>query len=252
MDPKKLIEQFLGAGAASQAGDLAQKAKDRFLPQGLGGARDGGQGGFLGGFGQNIPGGAMGGLAAGGLLGVLLGSKKMRKMAGGVAGYGGAAALGALALKAWQTYQENQAAQAAPQTPQPAPAAALQRLAADGRPFELALVRAMISAANADGHIGPDEHRAIFEQVNRLALDADDKAFVFDALARPLSANEIAALSGGPEQASELWLASRLAIDPDDPREQAYLNALSAALALPAGLTAELEHQLTLQPAPVA
>lgn len=238
MDPKKLIEQFLGAGAAGSATDMARKARDTV------------QGGLSG-----MPGGALGGLAAGGLLGVLLGNKKMRKMAGGVVGYGGAAALGALALKAWQTWQENQQTQAgAPQqagTPVAEPAQ-LQRLAADGKPFELALVRAMIAAANADGHIGAEEHKAIFEQVNRLNLDAEDKAFVFDALGRPASAYEIAALAGGPEQASELWLASRLAIDPDDPREQAYLQSLAGALNLPAGLAEQLERHLTQQPVPAA
>ena len=239
MDPKKLIEQFVGAGAAGSASDMAQKARNTI------------QGGLSG-----FPGGALGGLAAGGLLGVLLGNKKMRKMAGGVAGYGGAAALGALALKAWQTWQENQQSQTgALQTagaPAPAAPPQLQRLAADGKPFELALVRAMIAAANADGHIGPDEHRAIFEHVNRLTLDADDKAFVFDALARPASAYEIAALAGGPDQASEIWLASRLAIDPDDAREKAYLETLAGALSLPAGLAEQLERQLTQVPAPAA
>ena len=231
MDPAKLLEQFLGAGTAGKAGDMARTARDKV------------QGGL-----QGMPGGALGGLAAGGLLGLLLGNKKMRKMAGGVAGYGGAAALGALALKAWQTWQD-QSAQSAPAASAPAQ---LQRLAADGRPFELALVRAMIAAANADGHIGPEEHRSIFDQVNRLDLDADDKAFVFDALSRPSPANEIAALAGGPEQASEIWLASRLAIDPDDPREQAYLQMLANALNLPAGLSQQLEKQIALQPAPAA
>jgi uncharacterized membrane protein YebE (DUF533 family) len=235
MDPKKLIEQFLGAGAAGSAGDMAQKAREK-LSGGIGG----------------IPGGALGGLAAGGLLGVLLGNKKMRNMAGGIAGYGGAAALGALALKAWQTWQQNQPNDAAQQTagtPAQFEPAQLQRLAADGKPFELALVRAMIAAANADGHIGPEEHKTIFEHVNKLNLAADDKAFVFDALARPASAYEIAALAGGPEQAAELWLASRLAIDPDDTREQAYLQMLAGALNLPAGLAEQLDRQLSQQAA---
>lgn len=239
MDPKKLIEQFLGSGAAGSAGDMAQKAREK-LSGGMGG----------------IPGGALGGLAAGGLLGVLLGNNKMRKMAGGVVGYGGAAALGALALKAWQTWQQNQPQnqphEAAAQTtgaPAQFEPAQLQRLAADGKPFELALVRAMIAAANADGHIGPEEHKVIFEHVNKLNLAADDKAFVFDALARPASAYEIAALAGGPEQASELWLASRLAIDPDDSREQAYLQMLASALNLPAGLAEQLDRQLSQQAA---
>ena len=53
-------------------------------------------------------------MAAGGLLGLLLGNKKARKMAGGVAGYGAAAALGALAFKAYQNWQSGADARTAP------------------------------------------------------------------------------------------------------------------------------------------
>lgn len=230
MDPGKLLEQFLGGGAANTATDMAHKAKDQFLPQGLDG----------------ISGGTLGGVAAGSLLGLLLGSKKVRKMAGGAVGYGGAAVLGALALKAWQTWQEQQQGQPAAQQ-QPVGAfepLQLQRLAADGKPFALALIRAMIAAANADGHIGPEEHKTIFEHVNRLGLSAEDKAFIFDALSRPAAAYEIAALANGPEQASEIWLAARMAIDPDDPREQAFLQTLGSSLNLAAGLIQNLEQQI--------
>ncbi len=227
MDPGKLLEQFLGGGAAGSATDMARKAKDQFLPQGLGG----------------ISGGTLGGVAAGGLFGLLLGSKKVRKMAGGAVGYGGAAVLGALALKAWQAWQNPQSQPAQESAGAPAPLQ-LQRLAADGKPFELALIRAMIAAANADGHIGPEEHKAIFEHVNRLSLAADDKAFIFDALSRPAAAYEIAALANGPEQASEIWLAARMAIDPDDPREQAFLQTLGSSLNLAAGLIENLERQI--------
>ncbi len=238
MDPTKLIEQFLGPGASGSAAEMARKAKDRFLPQGVSGV----PGGFAG--------GALGGLAAGGLLGVLLGNKKMSKMAGKVIGYGGAAAFGAVALRAWQKWQEQQSPAGAA-TPAAEPPR-LARLAADGSAFEVALVRAMIAASNADGHIGPEEQRLIFDQINRSTLDADDKAFVLDELARPATASEIAALAGGPEQASELWLAARLAIDPDDPREQEFLRVLAAALRLPDGLVRSLESELTRQPVAAA
>ena len=101
----------------------------------------------------------------------------------------------------------------------------------------------MIAAANADGHIGPDEQRAIFDRVGELPLDAEDKAFVFDALGKPPSLQDIAGLAEGPEQAAELYLASRLAIDPDHPMEQAYLEALAHRLNLPDELVNQLESQ---------
>ncbi len=239
MDPKRLLEQFLGPNAGEKAGGAMQSARDSLSQSGMGGAA--------------------GGLAAGGLIGLLLGNKKARKtigkLAGGAVGYGGAAALGALAYRAYQNWQTEQAA---PETAMPTPSSAPQGQlpapsearfmpeaapAANGRPFELALVMAMIGAANADGHIGPDEQQLIFDRVGQLPLEAEDKAFVFDALAKPPALQDIASLANGPEQATELYLVSRLAIDPDHPMEQAYLEALASRLSLPADLVTHLERQ---------
>jgi uncharacterized membrane protein YebE (DUF533 family) len=260
MDPQKLLEQFLGpnalgglAGRSSGGGGLGGLISGAL--GGLSGTPQRGapaqqsEGGFLGGLGSGgIPGG-MGGLAAGGLLGVLLGQKKMRKMAGGALGYGGAAVLGALAFRAFQNWQSGQAATQAPlATAADAPAAGspfAPATGADGKPFALALIRSMIAAANADGHIGADEQKQIFEAANRAGLDADDKAFIFDALQRPATPAEIATLAKGPEQSAELYLAARLAIDPDHPQEKAFLQNLSQQLALPGDLVAHLEAQVT-------
>lgn len=246
MNPQNILEQFLGPDVGKTAGGALDSAK------------------------SSLTGGGWGGVAAGGLLGLLVGNKKARKtvgnLAGGVVGYGGAAALGALAYRAYQNWQ---AGQQGPQSPppsaqptgtaaHPAPAAGsppepvpadskfipAAAPAADGKPFELALVMAMIAAANADGHIGPDEQRVIFDRVGQLPLDAEDKAFVFDALASPPSLKDITALARGPEQAAELYLASRIAIDPDHPMEQAYLQALASRLSLPGELVDHLEHQV--------
>ena len=166
-----------------------------------------------------------------------------------------AAALGALAYRAYQNYQSSQqepqqpaAGSAPPPLPAPVEEARFQPAhapASDGRPFELALVLAMISAANADGHIDAEEQRNIFEQVGKLPLDAEDKAFVFDALSRPPSLQDIADLAKGPEQAAEIYMVSRLAIDPDHPMEKAYLEALASRLSLPAELVGHLEEQAT-------
>lgn len=230
MDPKRLLDQFLGPNATGRAGDMMTKAKDALGKSGMGGAA--------------------GGLAAGGMLGLLLGSKKVRKMAGGVVGYGGAAALGALAYRAYENWQAGKKASEAPAAiPSDAPPVGSKFLPngnqdAGGRPFELSLVLAMIGAANADGHIGPDEQRAIFDQAGKMGLDAEDKAFVFDALGKPPTLDDIARMAKGPEQAAELWLAARLAIDPDEVSEKAYLEALAHKLNLPNDLTAHLERQI--------
>ncbi len=199
-----------------------------------------------GGFG--VSGGALGGLAAGGLLGVLLGKKKFRKMAGGAIGYGGAAALGALAYRAYQNWQDGQQVGEGPMaTAADAPQEG-SRFApvtgTDGKPFALALIRSMMAAANADGHIGADEQKQIFEAANRGGLDAEDKAFIFVALHNPLSPDQIASLAGSQEQAAELYLAARIAIDPDHPDEMTFLQNLSRSLKLPGDLVSHLDAQV--------
>lgn len=245
MNPERLLEQFFGRDAADRASGAFDSAKGKIADSGMGGMA--------------------GGLAAGGLLGVLLGNKKMRKkvgkLAGGAVGYGAAAGLGALAYRAYQNWQDGQVAappaspssgevqaQLPPPLPEDSrfmPSAAPAR---DGRPFELALVMAMIAAANADGHVDPDEQKSIFAKVGEMPLDAEDKAFVFDALSEPPSLKDIAALAKGPEQAAELYLASRLAIDPDHPMEQAYLEGLASRLSLPNELVQHLENELQAAP----
>ncbi|CAH0212984.1 tellurite resistance TerB family protein [Roseomonas sp. CECT 9278] len=228
MDPKALLDRFLGPNAAAGAGDLAQRAR-----------------GALGGNAGSL----MGGAAAGGLLALLLGNKKVRKVAGGVVGYGGAAALGALAYRAWQGWQQGTPPAAAPVPSQPLalPPPEFQATSPD---FQLALVRAMAGAAMADGHVDATEREAIFAQVERLGLDAEAKGFVFETLQRPPSFEDIAAGAATQEQAAELYLAARLAIDPDQAAERAWLDALAHRLRLPPGLAAHLDGQVSAVLAP--
>ena len=224
IDGKSLLDQFLGGGL----GDVGALAKDKLN-----------QAGPLGSFGA--------GAAAGGLLGLLLGGKKVRKMAGGVAGYGGAAVVGALAYRAFQAWQQGQAGAAAPA---PAPASDESRFlpslpaAPDAPSFELSVVRAMIGAAKADGHIDAAEQRKIFEHVERLNLDPAAKALVFDALAKPVELADVTAAARTPEQRAELYVACRMVIDPDEPAERAYLEALAFRLALPKDLVQHLDQQV--------
>lgn len=230
LDANKLLEQFLGPNAGSTLRQAGGSAKQQADSMGLGG------------FG--------GGAVVGGLLGLLMGGKKMKRMAGGAVGYGGAAAAGALAYKAYQNWQQGKAAPTAP-VATPADFGQVERAflpeanqAADGQPFQLALVNAMIGAAKADGHIDAEERRSLFEKVEKLGLDASSKAFVFDALSSPVDLTAIAASARSVEQATELYLVSRMAIDVDHPAERAYLEALSHRLNLPAELVAHLDRQV--------
>jgi uncharacterized membrane protein YebE (DUF533 family) len=237
-DPKQLLDQVLGGGNA-----LGGRG-------GLGGGLGG-----LGGLGQQVrgrldsmggTGGFAGGAAVGGLLGMLLGG---RRRGGGLLSYGTAAAVGALALHAYQAYQRGQAVQStAPMNPsqvENTPAHVLPHAApaADGGAFELVLIRAMVGAARADGSIDGMEQQKLFGQVEKLGLDSDAKAFVFDLLNKPVDLDSIAGAVAKPEQAAEVYLASRLAIDPDQAVEKLYLDALATRLGLPAELRAHLDQQ---------
>jgi uncharacterized membrane protein YebE (DUF533 family) len=231
-DPKSLLDQFLGGNAGSQQGgfgNVARNAQEKFRNSGV----------------NSFGGGA----AIGGVLGLLLGGKSVRKMAGGAMGYGGAAMLGALALRAYQNYQQGKAVQATPATSQELAAVPASQLphalpSGDGTPFELLLMRAMIGAAKADGHVDAQEQQHVFEQVERLGLDAESKAAVFDLLSQPLDLTRLDASIGNEAQRAEIYLAARLATDGNHPGERAYLDAMAARLQLPAQLRAHLDSQV--------
>jgi uncharacterized membrane protein YebE (DUF533 family) len=221
IDPKQLLEQVLGSAAAGNARNTGRDFMGRL---------DSTKGSHA----------FAGGAVAGGLLSLLLGGK-VRKLAGNALGYGGAAALGALALQAYQNYQQQQQGGAATLGDLSSMALPHTRPAADGSPFELVLVRAMVGAAKADGHIDATEQKRLFAEVERLGLDADAKAYVFDLLTHDVDLDSIARAATTPEQGAEAYLAARLAIDADQPAERAYLDALAARLRLPAELRATLD-----------
>jgi uncharacterized membrane protein YebE (DUF533 family) len=224
IDPKQLLEQVLGGNVRGAGRDLRAQLD-----------ASSGSNAFAG------------GAVAGGLLGLLLGGGRRRGFGGGI----GSAVLGALALKAYQTYQQRQ--QGGRDAPAPANFDALTpphaQPAADGSPFELTLVRAMVGAAKSDGHIDATEQRRLFAEVERLGLNAEAKAYVFDLLTRDIDVQSLVAAVGTPEQGAELYLAARLAIDPDEPAERAYLDALAARLELPAELRSNLDAAPDKSPA---
>ena len=204
--------------------------------------------GALGGIAQNMPGGLAGGAAAGGILALLLSSRSARTMLGNIATAGGVAAVGYLAWQAYNRWRAGQQGGAAPAlAPPPAGSAfALDGAhGADGADLRLAVLRAMIAAAKADGHVDAAENARIRAEITRQSLGAEEKAFLFDALDRPADPAAIAALAATEEQAAELFLASCLAITPDKPEERLYLDRLAALLRLPEDLRALLEQQAT-------
>ncbi len=201
------------------------------------------------------------GAATGGLLGLLVGGKKTRKMAKTAATYGGVALVGGLAYKAWQNHKASQQTQMQqvqmpqqqqlPQqhTPQaflmpPAGTGFIPQTPEAEETLARALLRAMVAAAKADGHIDSAEQTRIFERMGAMPLSNDDKAFVMDELRAPLDIDAVAAGASNQQEAAEIYAASLLAIDPDGPAEKGYLGMLGARLKLEPGLIDHLHDSV--------
>ncbi len=99
----------------------------------------------------------------------------------------------------------------------------------------------MLAAAKADGHIDESERARIARAVHAMGASAELSAFVEAELAKPLEPAEIARDVSGPEEASEIYLASVLVIDERNFMEQAYLDGLARELQLAPDLVARLE-----------
>jgi uncharacterized membrane protein YebE (DUF533 family) len=215
-------------------GDLMERAKGLL------------QGG--GGFG----GGLAGGVAAGAITSLLLGSKGGREFAGEALKLGAAAALGGIAYKAYANYREGKpvgsgfgfgsgtgatASDGAVPSVAPSP---LPPVTPANEHAQL-LVRAMIAAALADGTLDAKERQNITGRLSAAGMDQEAVNFLDAEIARPWSPAQFAAAAPGPEQRSEVYLASMLAIDADTEAERAYLRYLAATLGLDDKLVAHLE-----------
>ncbi|GHX12849.1 tellurite resistance TerB family protein [Vibrio cholerae] len=214
MDLKSLLNQALSS-------DLVKKGSEQLKNLG----QDKSQLGALGA-------GALGG----GLLGMLLGSKKSAKLGKSALKVGGAAALGALAYKVYNDWNAKQNGQSAP-TP----------FDENNPRHELIILKAMIAAAKADGHVDEQEMARIQQAIEELGADNQVQQLVEQELRKPLDPAEIARFAQNPAQASELYLASLLIADEQNFMEKAYLNELAKQLGLDAQLVAQLNLQVSGQ-----
>ncbi len=229
-DPKKLLNQFLGGQMPIGGGSLKHRA-DQALD-----------------YAKANPGKATA------LAGLLLGTKTGRSLGGTALKLGGMAAVAGLAYTAYQQYQKNQSGQ---------PAAGAAAAGPDLLPppentgfhpsqmpqgeaeFSLVLVRAMIAAARADGHIDADERAKIAGRLGEAGMDAEAEQFVNEELAKPIDLDALVAAAQTEEQRVELYTASRLAIDPETRAERGYLDQLAGRLNLPDPLVDQIEHTVS-------
>jgi uncharacterized membrane protein YebE (DUF533 family) len=179
---------------------------------------------------------------AGGLAGLLLGTKTGRNVAGSAASLGGLALIGGLAYKAFQNWQgghDTATTQQAPALPPPSDTPFGKEAATHDS--ALRLVRAMIAAAAADGHVDDAERARIVGGLHQAGFDADAASFLDREFAAPATPEALAAGVKTPEAAAQVYTAARLAIEPDTPEERAFLIDLATRLSLDSQLVAHID-----------
>ena len=232
-DAKKLLDDLLGSNipgtsgtVRDKAGQVTQMAKDNPL-------------------------------AAGAIAAVLLGTGPGRKLTGSAVKLGGLAAIGGLAYKAYQNYQAgNKPAEVAKEEqqllPPPSDTGFHPSQAPQGEAeFALVLIRSMIAAAKADGHIDDEERRRIGEKLSLSGLDSEAGAFLNAEMKNPASLDDLVGAAKTDAQKVELYTASRLAINSDTRAERGYLDLLAGRLGLPDNLVDHIEATVQQVTVPV-
>jgi uncharacterized membrane protein YebE (DUF533 family) len=183
-----------------------------------------------------------GGILAGGLAGLALGTSGGRSILGTAAKLGGVALVGGLAYKAYQNYQNGQPLAALGEPVSAAPqGSGFAEGDGDDQARALLMVRSMIAAAAADGEIDDAERARILGNLRQAGLDDEASSFLDQEFANPLDAAGLVDMSTSPEIAAQIYTAARLAIDPDMDDELTFLADLASGLGLEADLVAHID-----------
>ncbi|MBO9101363.1 MULTISPECIES: tellurite resistance TerB family protein [unclassified Rhizobium] len=225
-DAKKLLDQFLTSQVPGLGGTVRDRAGDA-----IGKAREN-------------P------LATSAILGVLLGTKTGRSIAGNTLAVGGLAAIAGLGYQAYKNYQSGSAPVTSPQVssqgqqpvlPPPDNSPFAPSSPANSNEFVLVLIRAMIAAAKADGHVDDAERALIMDKIAAADVTGEAANFIQRELTVPTDLDGLIAAAVSEEQKVELYTASRLTIEPDTRAERGYLDLLAGRLGLADGLVDHIE-----------
>jgi uncharacterized membrane protein YebE (DUF533 family) len=230
MNTKSLLDQLLQSGPSLMQSKMSPRSNTRRSTS------SGGIGGVLSGLSQ---GGLSKGAMASGALSMLMGSRRMGSISSQGLKYGSLAALGMLAYRAYSDYQKQNAGTAPSGTPR-----TIDRLSgAEADTHSHAILKALVAAAKADGHVDDRERQLIEEELGKLADDAKLHRWLQAELGKPLDPGEVASAASSPEIASEMYLVSLMMIDDENYMERAYLDELARKLKLAPALRANLERQ---------
>lgn len=205
-----LFDIMKGKDWGATLGSLAEKAK--------GGASE---------LAKSAPGG-MGGLLGAGALGALLGSVLSKDV------LQNAALVGAGAV-AWNFYKKwsdkkGQEAVAAPAGASFPGAQSSAAPTAGADPTAMLLLRAMVYAARADGHIDATEQDRISKMVRQMFPGQDAGPLINSLLNEPINPAVLAGQVCSAEQGEDLYRLSCLIVDIDHFMERSYLDGLAQSL----------------------
>jgi uncharacterized membrane protein YebE (DUF533 family) len=266
---RDLLGQVMQAATSEATSDRLRHALG---PDGLGGADSplaqmfgqGGQGGGLSGAlgglasvaqsmfadaGRSVQSGnplAVGGLGA--LAGAMLGGGGGAVR--GAMGGGVLALLGGIAMSALRNYQAGGAAPGV-QDGQAMPGLQEAQAAPDEQQQERRahlILRAMISAAKADGQIDDQETQRIVGKLKEGGASDEGRTFVLEEMQKPADLDQLLSDVDTPEVAVQVYAASLLAIDVDTDAERDYVRRLAEGLNLTPD-TVQRVHQVLGLPA---
>jgi uncharacterized membrane protein YebE (DUF533 family) len=191
------------------------------------------------------------GAAAGGLGGLVLGTRTGRSAATTAAKLGALVMIGGLAYKAYQNYAQGRAVLGGAGAEAGVPAIGFSA-APSGSGFEpdaitnddaVLYIRAMIGAAAADGRIDPKEHQSILGGLEQAGFGGEARAFIEQEIQSPATAADLASAVTSAGQAVQVFTAARLAVDVDTEEEHAYLVELAERLQLDPQLVAHIDAE---------
>jgi uncharacterized membrane protein YebE (DUF533 family) len=187
---------------------------------------------------QNSPFAA--GTAAGGLGGLVLGTRAGRSIAASAVRIGALAMIGGLAYKAMQNYQAGKPLITGATTTETAPVGSGFEPGAVTNDAAVRYIQAMIAAAAADGRIDAREHDRIISGLKQAGLDSEAEAFLANELNNPRSAQDLARSVTSPQEAAQIYTAARIAVTVDSPAEKQFLQSLAQALGMDPKLAAHI------------
>ena len=188
------------------------------------------------------------GAIIGGLGGLLLGTRTGRSVLGRAARLGGLALIGTLAYKAFKKHQQGSSYEADGQDDR----FGVPEMPPSGSGFEensmtnddaALFIRTMVSAAAADGQIDSEEQQKILGNLEEAGMEEGAMEFLAGEFNNPASIEDIVAGVRTREQATKVYTAARIAIEPDTREEQQFLSYLSEQLDLDTTLAAYIDGQ---------